>query len=50
MQIIIGANGKDLESTISKRFGHAEYFILYNLEGNTFIPYKNEDVDHNHDN
>lgn len=50
MKILIGSNGNNLESTISKRFGHAEYFIVYDTQNDSYITYENDDEQHNHDN
>lgn len=50
MLVLIGADGNRLESPIAKRFGHANYFIVYDSEKNTFNVYDNIDEGHNHEN
>ena len=50
MLILLGSDGNNLESLIAKRFGHAEYFILYNTNSTTFEAFENLDEGHNHDN
>jgi predicted Fe-Mo cluster-binding NifX family protein len=50
MLIIIGSDGNNLESSIAKRFGHAEYFIQYNTETKSFEAFVNNEEGHNHDN
>ena len=49
MLILIGSNGNNLESTIAKRFGHANYYILFNSESQSFNVFENNDEGHNHD-
>ncbi|HMN48668.1 MAG TPA: NifB/NifX family molybdenum-iron cluster-binding protein [Ignavibacteriaceae bacterium] len=50
MLILIGSDGNKLESPIAKRFGHADYFILYNTEAKSFEAFENIDEGHNHEN
>lgn len=50
MLILIGSDGNKLESPIAKRFGHAEYFILYNTETKSFEAFENINEGHNHEN
>lgn len=50
MLILIGSDGDKLESLISKRFGHADYFIKYNTETKSFEAIDNAEEEHNHDN
>ena len=50
MLVIIGADEDTLQSPVSKRFGHAPYFILYNTETRTSETMENSREGHNHDN
>ncbi len=50
MLILIGSDGNKLDGKIAKRFGHAEYFIVYNTEKKTFEAFDNLDEGHNHNN
>ena len=50
MLILIGSDGNKLESPIAKRFGHADYFIIYNTETKSFEAFENIDEGHNHEN
>ena len=50
MLILIGSDGNNLESTIAKRFGHANYYILFNSESQSFNVFENNDEGHNHEN
>ena len=50
MLLLISSDGKNLQSPIAKRFGHANYFILFNTETKTFDAFENNNVGHNHDN
>ncbi len=51
MKILIGADGNNLESMVSKRFGHSNYFILYDTNSKTYEATKNEEHQkHNHQN
>lgn len=50
MLILIGSDGNSLESQIAKRFGHANYFILFNTEKKSFEAFENIDEGHNHNN
>jgi predicted Fe-Mo cluster-binding NifX family protein len=50
MLILIGSAGNNLESPVAKRFGHANYFILFNTETKNFEAFENLNEEHNHDN
>ena len=50
MLILIGSDGNSLDGPIAKRFGHANYFILFNTEKKSFEAIENIDEGHNHDN
>jgi len=50
MLVLIGSDGNSLESAIAKRFGHANYFILFNTEKKSFEAIENIAEEHNHDN
>lgn len=50
MLLLIGSDGNKLESSVAKRFGHADYFILYNTESKSFEAFENIDEGHNHEN
>ena len=50
MKIIIGAEGNQPGSPVAKRFGHANYFILFNTETKTFTSFDNIDKGNNHNN
>jgi predicted Fe-Mo cluster-binding NifX family protein len=50
MLILIGSDGNDLNSSISKRFGHADYFIVFDTIKESFKSYENIDEGHNHKN
>ena len=50
MLILIGSDGNNLESAIAKRLGHANYYILFNSESQSFNAFENNDEGHNHDN
>jgi predicted Fe-Mo cluster-binding NifX family protein len=50
MLVLIGSDGNNLESPIAKRFGHANYFILYNTETKSFETFENREEEHNHKN
>jgi predicted Fe-Mo cluster-binding NifX family protein len=50
MLILVGSDGNSLESPVAKRFGHANYFILFNMETKTFEAFENIAEEHNHDN
>jgi predicted Fe-Mo cluster-binding NifX family protein len=41
MRIAIAADEADSQSKIAKRFGHAKYYLLYDLEKNEFEPLLN---------
>lgn len=42
MLIVIGSDGNTLNSQISKRFGHSNYFILYETNSQTLEAIKND--------
>lgn len=48
MLIAIGSDGNTLNDKVAKRFGHAEYYIIYNTDNKNFEPMKNNDEDHTH--
>lgn len=50
MLILIGADGNSPVSPVAKRFGHANYFILFNTETKDFEAFENLAEEHNHDN
>ena len=50
MLILVGADGKNYESSVAKRFGHASYFVVYDTVNESFESYENNDEGHNHDN
>ncbi|MGA9294485.1 MAG: NifB/NifX family molybdenum-iron cluster-binding protein [Ignavibacteriaceae bacterium] len=50
MLILIGSDGNNLDSPVAKRFGHANYFILFNTEAKNYEAFKNLAEEHNHDN
>ncbi len=41
MLVMIGADGKNLGSEVSKRFGHASHYIVYDTESTLFDALKN---------
>ena len=49
MLILIGADGDNPDSKVAKRFGHANYFILYNTDTKSFTVDENNAEEHNHD-
>jgi predicted Fe-Mo cluster-binding NifX family protein len=50
MLIVLGSDGNSLESPIAKRFGHANYYLLYNNESKNLEAFENIDEGHNHNN
>jgi len=50
MLILIGSDGKDLTSKVSMKFGHSNYFLIYNTETEKFYAYENKDHDDKHQN
>jgi predicted Fe-Mo cluster-binding NifX family protein len=50
MLIVIGSDGNSLDSPVAKRFGHADYFILFNTETKNFEAFENLAEEHNHNN
>ncbi|MGB9663615.1 MAG: NifB/NifX family molybdenum-iron cluster-binding protein [Ignavibacteria bacterium] len=41
MLILIGSDGKDLNSKVSLRFGHSNYFLIYDTETNLIETFTN---------
>ena len=50
MIIAIGSDGNQLTDKISKRFGHANYYIIYDTESKEYKALINQDNDHTHSN
>lgn len=50
MLICITSDGKELESTVAKRFGHTNYFLIFNTETKDFEAIENNNEGHNHEN
>ncbi len=50
MLILIGSDENNLQSRVAKRFGHANFFILYNTETKNYEAFENKDEGHNHEN
>ena len=50
MLVLIGADGNNLESQIAKKFGHAEYYLLYDTENQKLEAFENIEEGHNHNN
>lgn len=50
MLILVGDDGNQLNSQIARRFGHANFFILYDTESNSFEAFQNQMEGHNHEN
>ncbi|MCF8242153.1 MAG: dinitrogenase iron-molybdenum cofactor biosynthesis protein [Melioribacteraceae bacterium] len=48
MKIVIGSDGNTLESKVSKRFGHANYYLIYDTVCNELEIRKNDDDNHTH--
>lgn len=44
MKIAITSSGKDLSATVDQRFGRAKYFLIYDLEKDTFEILDNSQV------
>jgi predicted Fe-Mo cluster-binding NifX family protein len=45
MLIVIGADGDNLDSEVSKRFGQASYYIMYNTESQLFDAIRNDHIE-----
>lgn len=45
MLLVIGADGDALDSMVSKRFGQASYYIVYNTDSGHFDAIKNTHVE-----
>lgn len=50
MQILIGSDGNNLQSLVSKRFGLSNYFIVYDSDSLTFDVFENSNQKINHEN
>jgi predicted Fe-Mo cluster-binding NifX family protein len=50
MKILIGSDGKTLDSLVSKRFGHSAYFLMYDTENEELKIYDNTEEEHDHKN
>ncbi|MDH7605261.1 MAG: NifB/NifX family molybdenum-iron cluster-binding protein [Melioribacter sp.] len=50
MLILIGADSNNLTSPVAKRFGHANYYIVYNTETKSFEAIENIKGRHHHEN
>ena len=50
MLLLLGTDGNNLDSQIAKRFGHANYYLLYNTESKNLEAFENIHEGHNHDN
>ena len=48
MKILLATDGKTLESKIAKRFGHANYYLIFDSESKKLDPKANSDHDNNH--
>ncbi len=50
MLLLIGSDGRTVDSAVAKRFGHASYFILFDTTSKTVTAVKNIDERHDHNN
>ena len=50
MKILIGSDDKTIDSVVSKRFGHAPYFLVYDNIENLLIVFENRNEDDDHAN
>jgi predicted Fe-Mo cluster-binding NifX family protein len=50
MLILIGSDTNNLEGPVAKRFGHANYYILFNSESQSFNAIENNEERHSHNN
>ncbi len=48
MIITAAADNSNIDSPIAKRFGHAEYYLVYNTDNEEFEAIYNTDHDHTH--
>ena len=48
MKITFGSDGNNLESKISKRFGHAKYYLVYDTESENYEVVENVEENHTH--
>ena len=48
MKIFIGADSPELTSKIAKRFGHANYYLIYDLENQNLEIIENKEHDEKH--
>ncbi len=49
MKIMLVTDEPNLESKIAKRFGHANYYLIYDLDNNTFEAMENPGHGEKHD-
>ncbi|MDP2302352.1 MAG: NifB/NifX family molybdenum-iron cluster-binding protein [Ignavibacteria bacterium] len=50
MLILIGSDGETIDSKIAKRFGHANYYLVYDTNSNSLEVFKNDSEEHDHKN
>lgn len=50
MLILLSSDGENLESKIAKRFGHANYYIIFDTKTGIFESIKNCNDEHDHEN
>jgi predicted Fe-Mo cluster-binding NifX family protein len=50
MLIVIGADGATMNSQVAKRFGHANYYLIYNSETKEVESVGNSQTEHKHNN
>jgi predicted Fe-Mo cluster-binding NifX family protein len=48
--ILIGAEGETIDSKIAKRFGHANYYLVYDTNSNSLEVFNNDSEEHDHKN
>ncbi|NOX17426.1 MAG: dinitrogenase iron-molybdenum cofactor biosynthesis protein [Chlorobi bacterium] len=48
MKILFAADGKTMDAPIAKRFGHAEYYLIFDDETNELTARENHGHDDNH--
>jgi len=48
MKILLATDGKTLESKIAKRFGHANYYLIFDRESKELETRTNSGHDDNH--
>lgn len=49
MLLAVGSDGNNLDAGVAKRFGHAAFYIVYNIDDKTISPMENKDEDHSHE-